>query len=129
MKTIYESFEEMGDDMTNGEYLAHQLSGHSTEICEIWQTSIKEFARALDLAGVPLPHDEKIYEKFWENMSQALVTWKAGLNRREPYSEKLGEITQEEAKARYNYEGKKGSKLVIPQMKWGNLSEDYYLIV
>lgn len=133
MKKIYENFEEMADDMVNGEFLAHQLSGHSNEICFLWIHSIKEFARALDNAGVELPQEEEIYEKFWQNMSESLVEWRDGTSRRKPYSKKLGEMPISEAKARYDFSGSVGMKLIIPRYSFhegqGEVSEDYYLII
>ena len=129
MKKIYESFEEMAEDMKNGNFLAHQLSDHSTEICDIWQQSILEFGKALDNAGIPLPKDEEIYERFWEKMGEALIEWKAGTNRRKPYSKKLGDMTVAEAKARYGGKYKAGSKLIIPRYEENEISQDYYMII
>lgn len=129
MKTIYQNFEEIADDFKNGDFLSHQLSDHSTEICELWQTSILEFARALDNVGIKLPEDPEIYERFWDNIEKCLVKWRAGLNRRKPFSKCLGKLTLKEAKTRYGFKGKVGHKLIIPTYGFGEISEDYYLIV
>ena len=128
MKKTYETFEEMAADMTNGDFLAHQLSDHSIEICSIWQQSIKEFAKALDGAGIKPPDDPKIYERFWHNISAVLKAWNAGTNRRKPYSKELGKMTIEEARQRYDFKGKVGMRLVIPSFDGMGISEDYYVI-
>jgi hypothetical protein len=126
MKNIYQSFEEIVEDMKNGEFIAHQLSDHSTDICEAWQTAVLEFARALDKAGVKLEESSEVYEKFWANVSDALVKWKAGLNRRQPYSKCLGTISKEEAKARDGVEGV--ARINIPCLSFNEISEDYYIV-
>lgn len=130
MKHIYESFEEIADEFTDGEYLAHELSDHGTNVCEIWQTSIKEFAKALDLAGFRVEGTEEHYDRFWERVTESLKTWKAGLNRRKPFRKKIGELSLDEAQQRYNYNGKIGGKLIVPNYPiFGESSEDYYDIV
>lgn len=129
MKKIYETFSEIADDFCDGENASHQLSQHSTNICELWQASIREFAKALDLAGIKPPEDEKTYDRFWENVWKALHKWEGGLSRRKPFSKKIGEMTIEEAKQKYRTKLKVGEKLIIPSYGFGEMSEDYYLIV
>ena len=124
MKKIYETFIEMAEDFKHGEYITHQLSDHSTDICEVWQESIMEFARALDGAGIKLPDDPDTYEKFWENATNGLKKWRAGINRRQPFSKCLGTISPEEAKARYGVEGV--SRLIVPSFSNGEIANDYY---
>jgi hypothetical protein len=130
MKNIYESFEEIADDMCDGEYIGHALSEHSSKLCYVWQNSIREFARALDGAGIELPKDERIYEDFWSNIGKVHIEWKAGFNRRKPYSKKLGELSLDEAFQRYDFKGEVGYKLFVPSYDLnGEIANDYYLIV
>lgn len=72
MKKTYETFSEIANDFTDGEGKAHLFSNHSTESCIAWQTAILEFAKALDLADIPLPNDPQIYESFWKNITQSI---------------------------------------------------------
>jgi hypothetical protein len=81
MKRIYETFTEIAEDFKYGDYLAHQLADHGSGVCFVWQESIMEFARALDLAGFKPSRHEKNYELFWEHVTEALTKWKAGYNR------------------------------------------------
>lgn len=129
MIKVYENFEEMANDFKDGDHIPHQLSRHSSWVCTVWQNAIVEFARALDLAGIQIPKEPEIYEKFWANIDEALIEWGAGLNRRELYSKQLGEMSLDEARQRYDFKGQIGGKLIIPRYEDGEISEDYYLII
>lgn len=130
MKRVYESFEEMADDMTDGEFIAHQLSEHSTGVCYVWATAIKEFARALDRAGIKLPDDPKIYEDFWQNMMGALVEWKAGYGKPKKYSKLIGKIKVDEARQKFGKDvAVVGMRIMVPSYWDGEFRDDYYLVV
>jgi hypothetical protein len=133
VKKTYENFEEMANDFTSGEKSAHMLSDHSESICYIWQTSILEFAKSLDLAGIKLKEDSKIYVKFWDKMGETFTKWKAGYGNSCPESKKLGEMTRKEAELKYGTKIR-GNKLIIPTYdpkigKLGQIRHDYYQII
>ena len=128
MKQIYESFEEIADDFCNGGNISHQSSGHSSGICLLWMKSIREFAKALDLAKVPLPKDEKIYERFWDNVWKALDKWEGGLGKQE-MSKSLGKISQKDARVRFKDKKlKRGMKVYCPKFGFDGYSNNYYEI-
>lgn len=128
MKRIYETFQEIADDFTNGEFKAHQLSDHSEGVCYVWQTAIEEFAIALDNAGIKLPNDEEVWNKFWDNIHDSFTDWKAGFNKKKPSKKCLGTMSREEAKQKYNFIG--GNRLIIYRYDIdGDISEDYYKII
>ena len=114
MKKIYEKFEEIADDITDGYSIAHAISDHNPGACIIWQEAIGEFARALDLGGFT-PNGS--YEELWDNVTSAFRKWdEYGHGEIEVETRKAihVEITQKDAEEAFGKFYEKGHKVVMP---------------
>lgn len=65
MRRIYESFEELGQEMCNGDGVLHTLNCPGPKECLAWQAGVMALARWLDHVGIKVSISDEA-DNFYE---------------------------------------------------------------